>query len=183
MNSGATNNDYLRKIKTREELRQIIGTPPRDRSVIMCHGTFDLVHPGHLWHLMYAKGKADILVASLTSDAHITKSDYRPFVPQRLRTMNLAALEVVDFVVVDDNATPIESIEYLRPDYFAKVSDHYIFNRVCTDAEIDVLFGLFRDKVGIPGQLIAANIDLIAAASPEIHAKLLKAGEANMWQK
>ena len=38
------------------------------RRVIMCHGVFDLVHPGHIRHLLYAKTKADILVASLTAD-------------------------------------------------------------------------------------------------------------------
>ena len=62
----------------------------------MCHGVFDLVHPGHIRHLVYAKEKADILVASLTADAHITKAEYRPFVPQDLRALNLAALEMVD---------------------------------------------------------------------------------------
>ena len=56
-------NDYRRKIKTRDELLAVIGTRPRERKVIMCHGAFDLVHPGHLRHLMYAKSKADLLVA------------------------------------------------------------------------------------------------------------------------
>ena len=70
-------NDFRRKIKTREELRSAIGARPRSKSVIMCHGTFDLVHPGHIRHLMYAKSKADILIASLTSDAHINKANRR----------------------------------------------------------------------------------------------------------
>src|SRR5438876_8016198 len=107
-------NDYRRKIKSREELRAVLGARPRPRSVIMCHGTFDLVHPGHVRHLMYAKSKADLLVASLTSDAHISKAAFRPFVPQQLRAMNLAALEVVDFVIIDENATPLESIKFLQ---------------------------------------------------------------------
>ena len=174
MNSGATNNDYLRKIKTREELRQIIGTPPRDRSVIMCHGTFDLVHPGHLWHLMYAKGKADILVASLTSDAHITKSDYRPFVPQRLRTMNLAALEVVDFVVVDDNATPIESIEYLRPDYFAKgyeYSEQGVNPK--TQKEIEAVGSYGGELIFTPGDVVYSSTAFIDATPPNISVEKL----------
>src|SRR5919206_2155314 len=102
-------NHYRRKIKTREELREIIGARPRPQSVIMCHGTFDLVHPGHVRHLMYAKSKADILVASLTSDAHITKANHRPFVPQDLRAMNLAALELVDYVIIDEQPTPLEN--------------------------------------------------------------------------
>ena len=49
--------DYGRKIKDREELRTILGPRPRDRRVIMSHGTFDLVHPGHIRHLMHAKKK------------------------------------------------------------------------------------------------------------------------------
>ena len=61
-----------------------IGPRPREKKVIMCHGTFDIVHPGHVRHLLYAKSKADILVASLTADAHITKANFRPFVPQEL---------------------------------------------------------------------------------------------------
>src|SRR5215212_1292459 len=113
-------NDYRRKLKSRDELRAIIGDRPRTQTVIMCHGAFDLVHPGHVRHLMYAKTKADILVASLTSDAHISKANHRPFVPQQLRAMNLAAFEMVDYVLIDDNATPIENIAFLQPDYFAK---------------------------------------------------------------
>src|ERR1041385_6372118 len=111
---------YLRKIKTREELKAIIGPRPRPHSVIMCHGTFDLVHPGHVRHLMYAKSKAGILVASLTCDAHVSKANHRPFVPQQLRAMNLAAFVAVDYVVIDDNPTPLENLKYLQPDYFAK---------------------------------------------------------------
>ena len=88
--------DYRRKVKTVDELCAVIGSRPRAKKVIMCHGVFDLVHPGHIRHLLYAKEKADILVASLTADAHITKAHYRPFVPQDLRALNLAALEMVD---------------------------------------------------------------------------------------
>ena len=88
--------DYRRKVKTVDELCAALGPRPRDRTVVMCHGVFDLVHPGHIRHLVYAKEKADILVASLTADAHITKAQYRPFVPQDLRALNLAALEMVD---------------------------------------------------------------------------------------
>ena len=73
------------KIKTLEELRDAIGPRPRAQERHHVPRTFDLVHPGHLRHLMYAKEKADILVASLTADAHITKANYRPFVPQELR--------------------------------------------------------------------------------------------------
>src|SRR6266850_1761960 len=88
------------KIKTAQEVAALIGPRPRKQRVIMCHGTFDVVHPGHVRHLLYAKSKSDILVASITADAHILKAAHRPFVPQDLRAINLAALEAVDYVVV-----------------------------------------------------------------------------------
>ena len=74
----ASKNQVNRKIKTVAELCAIIGPRPRSRKVIMCHGTFDVVHPGHVRHLLYAKTKGDILVASLTADEHITKAKLRP---------------------------------------------------------------------------------------------------------
>jgi hypothetical protein len=61
---------------------------------------------------------ADVLVASLTSDSHINKANFRPFVPQDLRAMNLAALECVDYVIIDDNETPIENLKVIQPDFF-----------------------------------------------------------------
>ncbi len=87
-----------------------LGPLPRKKKVIMCHGTFDIVHPGHVRHLLYAKSKADILIASLTADQHIDKGNYRPHVPQELRAINLAAFEIVDYVVIDEHATPIENL-------------------------------------------------------------------------
>ena len=94
------------KIKTVEELRTIIGPKPRQKKVIMCHGTFDIVHPGHVRHLLYAKTKGDILVASLTADEHIKKANFRPYIPEDLRAINLAAFEMVDYVIIDREPTP-----------------------------------------------------------------------------
>src|SRR5208282_703048 len=111
---------YKHKIKTVDELISVIGPRPRAKKVIMCHGVFDVVHPGHLRHLVYAKDKADILVASLTADRHIAKGTFRPHVPQELRALNLAAFEIVDYVLIDLNDKPIESLRRLQPDFFAK---------------------------------------------------------------
>ena len=151
----AGTDDYRRKIKNREELVAAIGTRPRDRKVIMCHGTFDLVHPGHLRHLMYAKSKADILVASLTGDAHILKAHHRPFVPQQLRAMNLAAFEVVDYVIIDENPTPLENLRYIQPDYFAKGYEYQaggIHPR--TREEMEVIEGYGGEVIFTPGDVV-----------------------------
>ena len=87
----------------------------------MCHGVFDVVHPGHLRHLIYAKSKADFLIVSITSDKHITKDVYRPHVPQNIRAINLAAFEIVDFVLIDNQPTPINNIIKIKPNFLQKV--------------------------------------------------------------
>ncbi|KAF0181186.1 MAG: cytidyltransferase-like protein [Limisphaerales bacterium] len=154
---------------TREQLREAIGPRPRPHSVIMCHGTFDLVHPGHIRHLMYAKSKADKLIASLTSDAHINKANFRPFVPQELRAMNLAALECVDYVIVDENATPIENLQFIQPDFFAKgyeYSSEGVHPK--TKEEIATLESYGGEVVFTPGDLIMSSSAIIDLTPPNL---------------
>jgi cytidyltransferase-like protein len=161
--------DYRRKVKTLEELCAEIGPRPRSQTVVMCHGVFDLVHPGHIRHLVYAKEKADILVASLTADAHITKAQYRPFVPQELRALNLAALEMVDYVIIDPNPTPLENIGRLQPDYFAKGYE-YTNGGVHpnTQKEIDVLRSYGGEILFTPGDIVYSSSHLIETGPPDI---------------
>src|ERR1700733_11478929 len=111
----------MSKIVTLEELLGLIENErPRVQKVAMAHGCFQLVHPGHHRHLNYAKSKVDILIVSITADRFINKGVYSPHIPQRLRAEGLAALEIVDYVVIDDNATPLENILKIKPDYFCK---------------------------------------------------------------
>ena len=91
---------------------------PRSNTVIMCHGVFDVVHPGHLRHFIFAKNQADILIVSLTCDKHIDKGVYRPHIPEHLRALNLAAYELVDYVIIDQNDTPLKNIQFIQPDFF-----------------------------------------------------------------
>ena len=80
----------------------------------MCHGVFDVVHPGHVRHLVYAKSRADLLLVSITSDKFINKGIYRPHVPEKIRALNIAAFEMVDYVLIDNNATPIKNIKKIN---------------------------------------------------------------------
>jgi rfaE bifunctional protein kinase chain/domain len=161
--------DYRRKVKTVDELCAALGPRPREKTVIMCHGVFDLVHPGHIRHLVYAKEKADILVASLTADAHITKAQHRPFVPQDLRALNLAALEMVDYVVIDPNPTPLVNIGRLQPDYFAKGYE-YVDGGVHpnTQKEIEVLKSYGGEILFTPGDIVYSSSHLIETGPPDI---------------
>ena len=166
---------YGHKLKSPSELRALLGAPPRDRKVIMCHGVFDVVHPGHVRHLLYAKSKADILVASLTADRHIEKGHYRPHVPQDLRALNLAAFELVDYVVIDEHATPLENIKIIQPDYFAKGYEYNANEKVHpkTQQELDLVESYGGKVIFTPGDIVYSSSSLINLAPPQIQMEKL----------
>lgn len=165
---------YSHKIKSAEELKRLLGPHPRKRKVIMCHGVFDVVHPGHLRHLLYAKSKADILVASITADMHISKGQYRPHVPQELRALNLAAFEMIDYVVIDRNPTPLANLALLQPDFFAKGYE-YTSNGVPpkTQEELNVLHTYGGEIIFTPGDVVYSSSRLIDLAPPAIRQEKL----------
>jgi bifunctional ADP-heptose synthase (sugar kinase/adenylyltransferase) len=166
---------YRHKIKTPEELRAIIGPPPREKRVIMCHGVFDVVHPGHVRHLLYAKSKADLLVASITADKHITKGAHRPHVTQDLRAVNLAAFEMVDYVVIDRNEKPLANIETIQPDYFAKGFEYNatgLAPKTAEEAAIVEAYG--GELIFTPGDIVYSSSALINLAPPSVKLETLQ---------
>ena len=166
---AASKHLYSHKIKTAEELRDAIGPRPRKKKAIMCHGTFDVVHPGHVRHLLYAKTKADILIASLTADEHIKKGNLRPYVPEDLRAVNLAALEMVDYVVIDRDPTPIRNLALVQPDYFAKGYEYTAGSvHPKTQEEINVLDSYGGEVIFTPGDIVYSSSALIELAPPSI---------------
>lgn len=165
---------YSHKIKTPEEVRQAIGPRPRKKKAIMCHGTFDVVHPGHVRHLLYAKTKADTLIASLTADEHIMKGNMRPYVPEELRAVNLAALEMVDYVIIDRDATPLRNLGLIQPDYFAKGYE-YTAGAIHpkTQEEIAVLESYGGEMLFTPGDIVYSSSALLELAPPSISVEKL----------
>lgn len=123
--------DYRRKIISAEALRAFITDARRvtdagERGPVFvhCHGCFDIVHPGHIRYLQFARGQGDYLIVSITGDADIHKGQARPYIPQELRAENLAALELVDFVVIDPNPTAARLLDRLRPDVYVKGEEY-----------------------------------------------------------
>lgn len=160
---------YAHKIKTPQELHDVLGPMPRDERAIMCHGVFDVVHPGHVRHLLYAKSKADILIASITADRHIDKGKYRPHVPEQLRAANLAAFEMVDYVVIDPNAKPLDNLRVIQPDFFAKgyeYQDGGMHPR--TAEEVAVMDSFGGQILFTPGDVVYSSSKLIELEPPSI---------------
>ncbi len=162
-------NKYSNKIKTVEELKKIIGKIPRKKKVILCHGNFDVVHPGHVRHLIYAKSKASTLIVSITADQYIKKGVNRPFVPENLRALNLAAFQMVDYVLIDYNQKPIQNLEKLKPDYFAKGFEYTSSGLMpATKEESDVVSRFGGEMIFTPGDIVYSSTSLLNLHQPKI---------------
>ncbi|MFH1037518.1 MAG: PfkB family carbohydrate kinase [PVC group bacterium] len=113
------------KIKTLDELEKIIaGLKKKGKKVVLSHGVFDLLHPGHIKHFEAARRLGDVLVVTLTEDRYVGKGPGRPVFNQRLRAETLAAIESVDYVAINQWPTAIETLKKLKPDVYAKGSDY-----------------------------------------------------------
>lgn len=94
------------------------------KKIVQCHGTFDLVHPGHIVHLQEAKSKGDCLVVTITADNQVNKGPGRPCFNDEMRSLSLAALECVDYVTVIPFSAAVEAIESVKPDFYCKGKEY-----------------------------------------------------------
>ncbi len=90
------------------------------KKIVLCHGCFDLMHPGHIKYFQAAKKMGDYLVVTITPDIYVDKGKGRPVFDQNLRVDSIAALECVDFVAINNWPTAEETLRLLRPHYYVK---------------------------------------------------------------
>jgi rfaE bifunctional protein nucleotidyltransferase chain/domain len=95
-------------------------------TVAWTSGCFDVLHAGHVKSLTAARAFGDVLVVGINSDESVRalKGAGRPIFSARERSAMLAALEVVDHVVVFDGANPSAALDHLRPDVHCKGADY-----------------------------------------------------------
>jgi len=108
-----------------DAIKKIAELKKKGKKVGLCHGGFDLLHPGHMKHFESAKKLCDVLFVSITSDRFVTsrKGTGRPVFPEKLRAYSAGCVEFVDYVVVSDFEKGVEVINKLKPSYYIKGPD------------------------------------------------------------
>jgi rfaE bifunctional protein nucleotidyltransferase chain/domain len=118
---GETTDMEPRTVLTLDEIARRLEAPRREgRKIVHCHGCFDLMHIGHIKHLQAARALGDVLVVTVTADAHVNKGEGRPAFTEAQRADSLAALACVDFVAVHSAPSAVDAIRRLRPHYYVK---------------------------------------------------------------
>ena len=110
-----------KKVKSLEEIGLIVESLKSEgKKIVHCHGNFDIVHYGHIRHFLNAKEQGDVLIVTITPDRFIQKGPGRPFFNEDIRLKHLAALECIDYVVLNEWAIAVETIKIIKPDIYAK---------------------------------------------------------------
>jgi rfaE bifunctional protein nucleotidyltransferase chain/domain len=113
------------------------------KTVVWTNGCFDLLHVGHIRSFRDAKALGDILIVGINSDASVRalKGNSRPVVNEADRAETIAALEMVDYVTIFDESTPIPALERLRPDIHCKSAEYADGARPMPEREIVLGYG------------------------------------------
>lgn len=109
------------KIVPMEELNRIVQKLKIEgKKIVLCHGCFDLMHPGHIKYFQAAKKMGDVLLVTVTPDIYVDKGPDRPVFNENLRAECIAALECVDYVSINKWPTAEETLRLLKPDIYVK---------------------------------------------------------------
>ena len=150
------------KILSLAELTEVLRTLRKGAGevVALAHGTFDLLHFGHVRHLQAAARLGTRLVVTLTADQFVNKGPGRPVFPEAMRAEMLAALSCVDWVAISDEPTSLSVIETLQPDVYVKGSEY------ANEAE-DVTGNITRERLAVErhGGRIAFTDDVVFSSS------------------
>jgi rfaE bifunctional protein nucleotidyltransferase chain/domain len=114
------------KVRTVAEVAEIAEQSRHaGRVVVQAHGTFDLLHLGHVRHLEAARKLGDTLIVTVTADRFVNKGPGRPVFNAELRAEMLATLEYVDWVAINDEPDAVSAIDRIRPDLYIKGHDYH----------------------------------------------------------
>jgi rfaE bifunctional protein nucleotidyltransferase chain/domain len=114
------------KLKTIDAIRAIAADARKNgKSVVFTNGCFDLLHCGHVHILRQAKAAGDLLIVGVNTDRSVQsiKGPGRPIRSEIDRSELIAAMEMVDYVVLFDEPDPTKLIAAIKPNVLAKGGD------------------------------------------------------------
>jgi rfaE bifunctional protein nucleotidyltransferase chain/domain len=112
-------------VKNAKKIESIINLYRKNSyKIVLAHGTFDLLHVGHIKHLKFAKKFGEKLIVSITTDKHVKKGHGRPYFNEIFRKEMLESLEFVDDVFIVNHASAVPAIKIVKPDFYLKGEEY-----------------------------------------------------------
>jgi rfaE bifunctional protein kinase chain/domain len=99
---------------------------------------------------------------------------YRPHIPEGLRAINLAAFEMVDFVIIDNEEKPLKNLKLIEPDFFAKGFEYTSTGLPpATKEELDVVEGYGGMVIYTPGDVVYSSSKFLNLSLPQLQIEKL----------
>lgn len=135
---------------------------PRDKSIVFTNGCFDLLHPGHVQSLEFAKSQGEVLIVGINSDESVRalKGPTRPIQTLETRIKMLESLQCIDYVISFNEISPSKVVEALRPSVLVKGADYA--NKKIHSAEFAEKIVLCPLKPGMSTSNLISSIQQIA---------------------
>jgi rfaE bifunctional protein nucleotidyltransferase chain/domain len=133
----------------------------KNKKIGICHGVFDILHPGHISYFNEAKKKVDFLIVSLTTDRFIRKGPGRPFFNVKQRKKSLESLSCIDYVLESDFETAVEIINFVKPNFYIKGPDYKNINQ-------DISKNLKKEILAVKkinGKFITTNSEVFSSSN------------------
>ena len=116
-------------VVTDAELVDLVAADRRaGRTIAFANGCFDVLHVGHVRYLEGAKREGDRLIVAVNDDDSVRglKGPGQPVLPAAARAELVAALRMVDYVVVFPDRTVERLLRLLKPDVHCKGTDYTV---------------------------------------------------------
>ncbi|KKN39895.1 hypothetical protein LCGC14_0738650 [marine sediment metagenome] len=150
------------KVVSLEDLIHLVDGARKNHNIIaLCHGVFDVVHPGHTAYFEEAKKHSDTLIVTVTPDRFVNRGPGRPIFGEQLRAKEVASKSIVDYVAINEYPTAIETIKRLKPDYYVKGPDY-------KDQQLDLTTMIGEEQKAIEevgGELLITDTPLYSSSS------------------
>lgn len=140
------------------------------KKIVLCHGVFDLVHPGHIIHFEEAKKLGDVLAVSITAAKYVRKGPDRPYFNDEMRLKFLSAIACIDYVLLSEGYTVDDIIETVKPDLYVKGAEYKKEEEDITGkiAEEAALVRKYGGEIAYTGGQVFSSTKLINHALPSL---------------
>jgi len=132
------------------------------KTIVHCHGCFDLMHPGHIKYFQAARKMGDVLLVTISPDRFVDKGPGRPAFNEDLRAESIAALECVDYVAINKWPTAEETLRLIRPDIYVKGQEFE--NMVDKTGKIQKEFEVVKEigsKIRFTHEIVFSSTELL----------------------
>lgn len=155
-------------LKENELYKKISFLKKKNKKIGLCVGSFDLLHPGHVNHLISAKKYCNALFVGVTSDRFVAKRKKgRPVFNEQMRAFFISQIKPVDYVFISDYLTANEAISLVKPDFYIKGPDY--------ENKRDEEIGSERDSIKrVGGKIVYTSDEKLSATDIIRHIQKLE---------